>query len=357
MKELWEYKLDLLYYGIQLSKKVYDLLRKSDDGKVNYDDYITTKGLFIILGNKAYVSPDIDESSPYSLEINNKYKYFLAYKGEFICYIEIIQPPAYALSNLRIKNGKLITDLVNVHGDRIRIQPIMGCANRCSFCDLNKSKYYLMPLSDLDEAYSYARATANFKHALISGGTPLNKQEDYDYLNDVYRYFGEKYGKSLDIDVMLVPRGLNVNDNSDNAYEEFLYKLKEWNISGLAINLELYNNELRKKYVPQKDLVGKENYFKFIELAVKIFGIGNVRSCIIIGLESIEDSLKAVDKLCSLGCMPVLSPYIPNDNESHKPTPEFMREVLLSAKEIADKYNMELGPKCDSCKHNTIHFR
>ncbi len=156
---------------------------------------------------------------------------------------------------------------------------------------------------------------------------------------------------------MLVPRGLNINDTSDEGYTKFIKSLKEWNISGLYANLELYNDSYREKYIPQKDMVGKDNYFRFIKIAVDIFGRGNVKSCIIIGLENIDDSLKAVDKLCSLGCMPVLSPYIPNDKETFLPKPDFMKEVLLKSKQIADKYNIELGPTCDFCKHNTIHFR
>lgn len=355
MKELWEYKLDLLFYGVRINNNCYEQLKKNKDGKVNNEDYITTKGLLIVLNDTVYVNAMININSPYFID-SYENSFVLYYNQEKICLINIIQPPDFALNEEVLPNGKLITDFVNIHGDRIRIQPIQGCANRCKFCDLNGLKYYLNPIKDLDDAFSYAMEKVGFRHVLISGGSPLNNQEDFDYLNNVYRYFGEKYGKSFPIDIMLVPRGLNVYDNSEESYKEFLIKLKEWNISGLSINLELYNDLYRKKYIPQKDLVGKGDYFKFIKLAVEIFGKRSVRSCIIIGLEDIEDSLKAVEELSSIGCMPVLSPYIPNDKETFLPKPEFMREVLIKAKEITDKNKVALGPICDSCKHNTIHF-
>ena len=79
---------------------------------------------------------------------------------------------------------------------------------------------------------------------------------------------------------MLVPRGLTINDNNQKGYEHLLKKLKEWNIRGLYINLELYNDNYRKKYISQKDIIGKQVYFEFISLAVKIFGKENVKSCI-----------------------------------------------------------------------------
>lgn len=355
-KELWEYKLDLLFYGIRISEKCYESLKKNKKGKVTNEDYITTKGLFIILNGNTYVNAMINSNSQYSVDIEGS-GFVLKYNEKEICFINIIQPPDFALNSITLSNGKMITDLVNIHGDRIRIQPIQGCANRCRFCDLNRLKYQLMPIKDLEEAFIYAKDNVGFRHVLISGGSPLNNQDDFDYLSNVYRYFGEKYGKIFPIDIMLVPRGFNINDNSYESYEKFLKKLKEWNISGLSINLELYNDSKRKKYIPQKDEVGKENYLRFIKLAVEIFGKGNVRSCIIIGLEDINDSLNAVEELSSLGCMPVLSPYIPNDKETFLPNPKFMKEVLIKSKEITDKNKIELGPTCDSCKHNTIHFK
>lgn len=54
--------------------------------------------------------------------------------------------------------------------------------------------------------------------------------------------------------------------------------------------------------------------------------------------------------------MPVLSPYVPIDNEISSPTPEMMKKVLIQAQKIADKYKVALGPSCNLCKHNTIHF-
>lgn len=356
MKKLWEYKLDLLFYGIKINQKCYELLKKSKDGKVNNDDYITTKGLFIILQGDVCVNAMINMNSPYSID-SEEHEFILLYNEEKICFVNILQPPDFALNASTLPNGRLITNLVNIHGDRIRIQPIEGCANRCQFCDLNRLKYYLNSIKDLDDAFIYAMKNVGFRHILISGGSPLNNQDDFDYLNNVYKYFGEKYGKIFPIDVMLVPRGLSIDENSNDGYERFLRTLKEWNISGLSVNLELYNDFYRKKYIPQKDAVGKDNYYRFIKLAVEIFGRRNVRSCIIIGLEDINDSLKAVEELSRLRCMPVLSPYIPNDNETFLPKPEFMKEVLIKSKEIADKYNIELGPICDLCKHNTIHFK
>lgn len=357
MKELYEYKLELLYYGVSISERCYNSLKKGKNGKINNNDYITTKGLMIALDNWLYVNANLNPNSPYSIDYENNI-HVLRNRNDKICKVQIKQPPEFALKEQSLPNGKLITELVNIHGDRIRIQPIQGCANHCKFCNINKfGNYDEHSIKDLDDSVQYAIENVGFKHALISGGTPQENNESYKYLNKVYKHFGEKYGKEYPIDIMMVPRGLTIEENNEEGYLKLLQQLKQWNISGVYTNLELYNDSYRKKYIPQKDSVGKEKYFKFIRLAVEVFGRENIKSCIIIGLEKVEDSLKAVEELSKLGCTTILSPYIPNDNETTFPKPELMKEVLLKSKEIVDKYNIELGPKCDSCRHNTIHFK
>lgn len=356
MKELYEYKLDLLYYGISLSPNCYQMLKKGSNGQVNNDDYITTKGLMVLLDNKIYVNANLYEASKYQIDFEND-EFCLLCEGLKVCSVKIIQPPDYALDKVALSTGKLITDVVNVHGDRLRLQPISGCANHCKFCDINKYGYQECSIEELDEAFTYAMKNVSFRHVLISGGTPRSLEESYEYLNRVYKYFGEKYGDNYPIDIMLVPRGLTVRDDNSDGYRSFIKSLKNWKISGLYVNLELYNSNARKNLIPQKSLVGYDNYLKFIKLAVEVFGIGNVKSCLVVGLESIPDTLKAVKDLCEIGCVPILSPYVPIDDSIDAPTPDFMKEVLIKTREITEKYNIDLGPSCQSCRHNTIHFK
>ena len=190
-RELWEYKLDILYYGISISKQCFDMLKKGINNQINNDDYITTKGLMIVLDYKIYVNADINEESPFLIDYEDE-QYILKYKNKLICKIKIIQPPEFALKRKKLNSGELITNLINIHGDRVRIQPIEGCAFKCKFCSLNKFKYKKYPIDILDEAFQFALNNCNFKHVLISGGTPRKNEEDYTYLNNVYEFFRQK---------------------------------------------------------------------------------------------------------------------------------------------------------------------
>lgn len=354
--KIYKIKLDLLYYGVKLSDACYDSLKKGIDGNVNHNDYITTKGLFLVVDNNIYVNANLNDLSVYVIDFIDG-MYYLTKDNKKFHKVNIIQPPLFALNKIELEPNILITDLVNLHGDRLRISPIDGCAYSCLFCGLYKNKYKENPINMLDSAVEYVIRECKFNHILISGGTPLESENSYKYLDEVYEYFGKKYGSIYPIDVMLVPRGIHPHDRSDDSYQEFLLKLKSFNISGIYINLELYNDHTSKLLMPKKNLIGKSEYIKFIKMAVEIFGVGNVKSCIIVGLESKEDTLKAVELLSQIGCIPVLSPYVPISKKIDVPTPEFMESILLASQEIVSKYNLELGPKCDYCKHNTIHFR
>lgn len=354
--ELYEIKLEILFYGIRLSDKCYHSLRHDKDGHVNKNDYITTKGLYLILNNEVYVNAPLNQESFYLIDYDGS-SYSLFKNNVFITKLSIIQQEKFALDNECLKDGELITSLLNIHGDRLRIQPIEGCAFRCKFCDLNRIIYSKKKIDDLDEAFSFALKNSKFRHILISGGTPRRTLEDYTYLNNVYKFFGEKYGKMYEIDVMLVPRGLTPSENNNDGYKRFLEILKSWNISGLSINIELFNDNLRKEFIKSKDQIGKDNYAYFMKEAVKIFGKGKVRSCIIVGIESMEDTLSGVEYLANLGVSPVLSPYVPIDDSISPPTPKFMKEVLIKSEEIVSRYGIKLGPSCDFCKHNTINFK
>lgn len=218
-KELYEYKLDLFYYGVRLTDSAYNKLKKGKNNQVNHEDYITTKGLLLGLENEVYVNASLNKNSKYKIDYMDK-KFILRESSE-ICQVHIFQPPDFALQTKKLANGLPIANFVNIHGDRIRIQPIGGCANCCKFCDLNQIKYQLHPIPDLEQAFLYALENHGFQHILISGGSPLNKNRDFQYLTEVYQYFGNKYGKRFPIDIMLVPRGIEPEKNSPKIIMSF----------------------------------------------------------------------------------------------------------------------------------------
>jgi hypothetical protein len=203
-------------------------------------------------------------------------------------------------------------------------------------------------ISEIHEALEIALGDSNItpKHLLISGGAP--QKDDEGYLDTVYEEIIKKCPVS--VDVMMAPRG----------DESILERLREWGCSGLSINMEINDEKSAKKIMPEKYRVGKDRYLKFIEKAVKIFGKGAVRSCIILGLEEAESTLEGVRGLARIGCDPVLSSFKPLQGtlleDVLPPAPWFQEQVYEEAEKIVREYGVLLGPRCIPCQHNTLTF-
>jgi 2-iminoacetate synthase ThiH len=253
-----------------------------------------------------------------------------------------------------------VRELVMTHADRVRISPVHGCSYHCSFCTCNAAYYKEISCEQLDQAFQIALNDPynQPRHVLISGGTPNEDAESYTWLNDIYRYFPRKYPQ-YDFDVMLSPRGMKPGQTSAADYAEFLrYLHDECGIKTLSINLELYNDQYRERFIPNKASVGKEHYCWFIRQAVAIFGMKNVRSSLVVGLEPAEDTLNGVRTILDCGCLPVLSAFVPapGTDMANYPAPDaaFLLDVVRKADEMARATELQLGPLCRPCTHNSI---
>ena len=79
---------------------------------------------------------------------------------------------------------------------------------------------------------------------------------------------------------------------------------------------------------------------------------------LMVGLESMDSTLAGVRALLERGCVPVLSPFVPDTvtpmADSRPPTAEYTLEVFFRATELAEEYGAYLGPDCVPCMHNTM---
>ena len=138
-------------------------------------------------------------------------------------------------------------------------------------------------------------------------------------------------------------------------------KLKDMGVHGLSINLELYNQDIARKIMHSKWKASRQRYLDFIAEAVPIFGGGNVRSLLMVGIEPLEDTLRGIEALAERGCDPVLSPFRPDPatpmRNEKPPRVDLLVEAYQRAEEIVSKYKgVKLGPRCIPCMHNTLTF-
>lgn len=340
-------KAHLLSDGIKISNAAKELLDTMSEIWL-MDDYITCSGVTLVFGDE-YATAGPSDDSEFELDVEDGKFIIIDDEGNKIP-ADVITPPEYMKDEIIIRD-KSITCYVNTYTDRVRIQLLGGCANTCKFCNAKEFNYEFNSLEGLDEALQIALSQSKVRHGLLSSGN-AKYGEDLERLTEMYKFFCQKY-KDLEIDLMTPPRGFKSYTAVDE-YEEYLKYLKEIGIYGLSINIELNNPEQLKFYCPEKAMIGQENYLKFIELAVKIFGRDKVRSLLIVGLEPLEETLKGVEKLAKIGCNPVLSPLFPYGEATGNPSAELFIEAKAKSEEICERYGVKMGPLCRPCNHNTL---
>lgn len=338
-------KAKLLEEGIKVSKEAKKVLDKQSDIWL-MDDYITCSGISLQYED-TYATIGVEKTSHYEL-ITEDGKLYIS-DGKDKIETTVITPPDYMRDEMII-DGKKICVYVNTYTDRTRLQLMSGCSNNCKFCNAVEYKYELNSIKGMEEALEVALEQTNTRHILISSGSVYER--DLEAITDMYDHFTKKY-YDYEIDIMMTPRGFT-SYNDSLQYEGYIQHLKDVGVYGLSINMELNHPDYLKKYCPEKYAIGQENYLKFLETAVKIFGKDRVRSLLIVGIEPLEETLKGVEKLAKIGVNPVLSPLFPYGEANFPPKADLFIEAKEKSEKICKKYKVKMGPLCKPCTHNVL---
>jgi hypothetical protein len=354
LNPLQRLKLALFTEGMVASPEARRQISGQDEGgrPLTLADYASTSGVSLELEGQIWVNAPIQDFNPNFVHapvhrLDWEGGEFWVRSGDLRVRARPIPVPSYY--DEVNPWGQPYTSLAITHTDRVRVSPIEGCAIACQFCDLPyRYRYRRKSVETLVESVRRAKLDPVLpaRHVLISGGTP--EEEDYGYLNEVYAAVAGTF-PDLEVDVMMVPMPglLDVDE------------LKRIGIHGLSINLEMFGEE-SKRIMPAKARMGNRYWLDFISRAAESFGPGRVRSLLLVGLEPLEDTLRAVAALAERGCDPVLSPFRPDPHTPLRamqpPSIDLLAEVYERSAEIVERYGVKLGPRCIPCQHNTLTF-
>lgn len=347
-------KLDLMTDGISVSAAARREMSGGDEGRpLTLADYASTSGISLELDGEIWVNAPVHEHNP---NFVNAPRHLLDFDGEHFFVrsgdleVAAAPVPVPGYHEETDPRGELYTSFAITHTDRVRISPIEGCGIVCKFCDLPYEFRYRKKSIDglvgsVRRALDDERLPA--RHVLISGGTP--REEDFEYERQVYEAIAAAF-PGLDVDIMMVP--------SPGLLD--LPRLKAIGIHGLAINLEIYGQRRAHEMMPLKARLTRDYYLDFIERAVEVFGLGRIRSLLLVGLEPLEDTLRGVGALAERGCEPVLSPFRPDPatplRSLRPPDADHLAAAYERSVEIAGRHGVKLGPRCIPCHHNTLTF-
>lgn len=227
------------------------------------------------------------------------------------------------------------------------------CKVGCKFCPLSISKDRVH--FSLDTIYSDIDESINKKITSMGITTSVPYNLSLSDLEDEILFVVEKVRQRLP----KIPIGVSTKCPT----RRFLERLKKAGVSEVRLNLEVFNEELAKKIMPNKSI---NEIKESLLVAVQVFGRGKVSSNFIVGIgESNTDIENGIKWCCSNGIIPTIYPYDPIDLtieldeklDFHKPS----SKRLIQLAKIHKKYLIEnnlfsesLKTMCPACAASHI---
>lgn len=235
--------------------------------------------------------------------------------------------------------------------DRLRIHHNLTCSLKkqgagCKFCEIVPCNENLS-LNDIFMVIDHYIDNANtFNHFLIGGGSEPRDMECKRIL-EIVKHIRTKSDKKIYV-MSLPPKDHVILKDYFNA-----------GVTQIGFNIEIFDQKNALNIMPGKGKITRTEYFEALKKATTYWGkTGNVRSLIIVGLESTSSLISGIEKLCQLGVMPILSIFRPipgTDMENVvPPSNDFLKEVYTECENICTRYNLHLGPDCTFCQNNTL---
>lgn len=302
-------------------------------------------GLELYLPGKYYVNAPLYEKfvekSPYSIKKVSS-EYFIFKNEEMIT--KVFLPPRPKFYDLKTTTGKKMSRIAVMQGTYLAVYPTSICQfwtmkpkQNCQFCSIGLN---LGNNEDLDksvlevlEVVEAARQEEKITFVHFNSGFNYGKE-----VHDILPYIeAVKKKTGLLVGVQIPPiKDLKKYD-----------KLKKIGVDHISICLEIYNPNNFAKYCPGKNhFLGQDTFLSAIEYASKVFGKGRVAGEIIVGLEPVSDSIKAVEKFAQLGAVStvcVFRPCIGTDLEKlSPPEPREVSRVFQRMYEVCVEKNIPI---------------
>ena len=231
----------------------------------------------------------------------------------------------------------------------------------CQFCAIGQSLAAGRTVErktprQLAEVAKAAVELDGVRHMVMTTGTPRGADRGAQILCDSAR--AVKEAVSLPIQVQCEPP-----DGDD-----WFARMKASGVDTLGMHLEVVTPELRSRIMPGKAEVPVERYLSAYEVAVPVFGRGQVSTYILAGLGDTAGAILEISaRLIALGVYPFVVPFVPISGtplESHAtPSPDFMHSILKPLSKMIVEGGLKAADikagcgKCGACSALSTYER
>lgn len=223
---------------------------------------------------------------------------------------------------------------------------------RCRFCALGP----YVGLVRKDAAQIRDAAMAAFRenpacHLHLTGGNILPSKESSGAKGDLgmLQYVDAVQAVRAVSDV---PISIEASPPEDDEHMKILV---DAGVDAFSINLEVWDEKLRRMYCPAKSNISRRRYFETWENALGLLGKNMVCSVLIGGLESKESTARGAEEMMRVGVIPTVIPLRRNDGSalehSAPSSPEDMEWISRRVGESLNRHGLEpwTQPGCTAC--------
>lgn len=317
----------------------------------NFKNYVSSKipAAFRLKTTNFHSRLYWNPSSQYSIVKDGEEFLLIKGKDEVLDKVYFERKPKFY--NKKTSDGKDMSRIVQARSKgRLSITYSNECAlldkgMDCLFCNINDTKRRFGELDHIEwknpqeigetVAEGYREGYRGFN---LTGGF-IPERREVEYYLDVIEAVKEHTGIE-DVHGMAC-----VGAPSDLSVIE---KYKEAGYQHIATNIEIWDENIFKAICPGKEQLcgGRQNWINVLKKEVEVFGKGNVRSCLVAGIEPKESLMEGVEYLASLGviaCPNIWKPCIGSALEGHRsPITEWHEEVVERTYQIYKKYGFNL---------------
>lgn len=277
--------------------------------------------------------------SPFVLGAENDSTLMLETAGELIPLADVSFASEPAFYSMSTDDGIPYQQIATLHGRDVLATTVLQSCIRyqsrnktCQFCSIGQSLSAGRTIerktpAQLAEVAKAAVALDGVKHMVMTTGTPATSDRGAAILCESVS--AVKAAVDIPVQVQCEPP-------DDDAW---FTRLREAGADALGMHLEAVTEPVRERVMPGKATVPVSEYMRAFDVAVEVFGRGQVSTYILAGLgDSAEDILAVSDELIAKGVYPFVVPFVPvrgTPLEDHAPpTSEFMDSILrpLSAR-------------------------
>ncbi len=300
---LVQLKAELLFSGVKSNdfvKELYTFQNPQNIWKTgNNGIFISINELVVLVS----INHKTNHNSPYEIIRDGDEIILTKYGSKLQVNVKPLEFPNWFFSKIPELENKPFSNYFVYEGTGFLHLAYKNCSfsnkEKCLFCSTKRRK-------DKDESNLNEICTVlsrvihqipNDVQICLGGGTYMPLEENVEYFSTIIRCI-RKYNTEIPIWVEMIPPKL-----------EDIERLINDGATSFGFNIEIWNDEIRKKICPGKSKISKEHYIEACKFTLKKLGANRVGCCLIVGLDSYESIKEAIDILVKEGIEPCLLPY------------------------------------------------